>query len=85
MYKLTLKEYGVIIRLSDGVSIPYAEDNYDYKEYLKWLGEGNTPEPADPAVVDDMPSLDEKIDALLEGGSKLAELKARIAAKKGDK
>ena len=28
-------------------SIPLAEDNTDYQEYLKWVAEGNTPEPAD--------------------------------------
>jgi len=27
--------------------IPLNPDNTDYQEYLKWLGEGNTPEPAD--------------------------------------
>jgi len=27
--------------------IPIAEDNTDYQAYLKWLEEGNTPEPAD--------------------------------------
>jgi len=25
----------------------YAPDNTDYKEYLKWVAEGNTPEPAE--------------------------------------
>ena len=37
----------VIQRVSDGASIPFDEGNRDYKEYLKWVAEGNTPEPAD--------------------------------------
>lgn len=32
---------------SDGACITAGEENVDYKEYLEWVAEGNTPEPAD--------------------------------------
>jgi hypothetical protein len=32
---------------SDGWSIPFAQDNTDYQQYLAWLAEGNEPSPPD--------------------------------------
>jgi hypothetical protein len=45
-YKLQ-KLGGSVERLSDNAFIPFDPANTDYVAYLKWLSEGNTPEPAD--------------------------------------
>lgn len=51
MYKLlpTHPIYGdeMVQRLADNAFIPFDPANTDYQAYLKWLEEGNTPEPAD--------------------------------------
>ncbi len=52
MYKLTIpinpsQEVSCVIRTSDGAVIPFSLDNTDYQQYLAWVSEGNTPEPAD--------------------------------------
>ena len=51
MYKLIknhLSETALSVkRLADNAYIPFDPANTDYQAYLKWLEEGNTPEPAD--------------------------------------
>jgi hypothetical protein len=52
MYKLTTPiapatVMSCVIRLSDKAAIPINLDNTDYQAYLKWVSEGNTPEPAE--------------------------------------
>ena len=36
-----------VLRLEDNAFIPFDPGNRDYQEYLSWLDEGNTPEPAE--------------------------------------
>jgi hypothetical protein len=52
MYKLLANDEtglprNVVLKVNDNTFIPFDPANTDYQEYLKWLAEGNTPEPAD--------------------------------------
>jgi hypothetical protein len=53
MYKLT--QYNTVRRTTDNAFIPFDPDNTDYQAYLKWIEEGNVPEPADEPPVDEPP------------------------------
>jgi len=49
-YTTSKEEYGVI-RLNDETFIPPSIGNVDYQEYLRWVEEGNIPEPSDSEEV----------------------------------
>ena len=36
-----------VMRIEDKAFIPFDPDNTDYQSYLKWVAEGNTPQPAE--------------------------------------
>ena len=58
MYKKINKFLGsleYVNRLSDNAFIPFDPANTDYKEYLKWLSEGNEPLPAEEPLPADEP------------------------------
>ena len=40
-YAVQTENNGIVL------SIPFAPDNTNYQQYLSWVAEGNTPEPAE--------------------------------------
>jgi hypothetical protein len=52
-YKLIKDGTGNIVNVKcvdKNMFIPINKDNTDYQQYLKWLEEGNTPEPAEETI-----------------------------------
>ena len=49
-YKLQKGSFGDVVAVTiigQNISIPLDPANTDYQEYLRWVAEGNTPEPAE--------------------------------------
>jgi hypothetical protein len=88
MTKYKSQENG-IIRLNDNLFIPIDIKNRHYQEYLKWLEEGNTPEPADDNTPDyralrqaEYPSIGDQLDMIFHAGLMPTELAIKIQAVK---
>jgi len=73
LYKLA--EPVGVIRLADNAYIPPDPANTDYREYLKWVEAGNTPEPAPEPEPIPEPTPAEKLAA---AGLTVADLKVLL-------
>lgn len=62
-YQLT--PFDTILRLSDGASIPADTGNKDYREYLEWVAEGNTPGPVPPTPPSTEPDYQAFLDQII--------------------
>ena len=47
LYKDKSGQVAGVLGVGKNISIPVDTSNSDYLEYLKWVAEGNTPEPAE--------------------------------------
>jgi len=50
MYTYQLTQNKNVVKRSDNSYIPFDPANTDYQQYLAWLAEGNTPEPAEETL-----------------------------------
>ena len=81
MYKLSVASY---TRLSDNARIPADPANTDYQGILKWLSEGNTPEPADIPPITIQPVSPRQIRQALTAVGLRTSVEAAIAAGEQD-
>lgn len=78
-YQLTLVD--VIIRTSDGASIPNDPANRDFVEYQAWLKNGNKPGPAPAIEEPKIRTKSERVaDMFAREGLTLADLKSELSA-----
>ena len=52
---------GTIQRIADGALVPTDPANTDYQAYLRWIEDGNTPQPPDAPPVDPQPTIEQKL------------------------
>jgi hypothetical protein len=76
MYKLITNE--IVLNIETNSFIPNDPANTDFAQYLIWLEEGNTPEPADPIPEPVELTPEQK---LANSGLSIAELKSLLGIK----
>jgi hypothetical protein len=81
-YTLTNND-NVIVRDEDNAFIPTDEGNRDYRDYLKWVEEGNQPNPAPveitPPIQENVPTINELADQVYDQEQRIAALEESVA------